>query len=298
MTKSTTTIQNSFAHRPLPHRDGYRMAPNLFVRSGMFSALTPRQDRECLGEEGDIQIPSLRGTEIVQYAGLLLGQSDFDTWLVLADEFALAEAEYGGVIESLEVQLNDLVEATEKTGGGKNKLNLVATLHHLDQARFAIYPNGFEDPIHFRPLELLELGDGHGVVAIPAMTRQLFDSGFTGINSIQRRALNPLGQWLHAHYSSHTCRPRAVGVEFIRRMSGRGARKVNLCGSRIARVSRSGQLATSFPSLLAKDLALLAQVTGWTCELRDGKVHVVKPYDGVGGNAACTQEDYEHEEDI
>lgn len=264
----------SFVDRPLPYRDGLRMAPNCLLRSSLYSAIPPWRARPT-GNDGMHRIVTIKNASVGQSHGDRLDQADFDVLLSIFAEFALYESAWDTPVESIHVPLLGLLTATGHKDGGKNRQWLRDAIDRLSKARICVENEKAGIELMNQPLLTSSaFGKTDFEFGLPEEIRQLFDFGFAGINWHERKQLSSLGKWLHAFYSSHKRLPLRMGARLLGQLSGWA-------------VSPSATNA-AFPSVLAKELRLLAEVTGWQCELDPSteQVIVVKQDDGVGGNAA------------
>lgn len=264
----------SFVNRPLPYRDGYRMAPNCLLRSSLCSAIPPWRAK-LRGNDGMHRIVTTKDASALQSHGDCIDQADFDVLLLIYAEFALCESLADTPIESIHVPLLGLLSAAGRQDGGKNRQWLRESLERLSTARICL--DNEKAGIYLVNQALLEssaLSKTDYEIRLPDEARQLFDHGFAGINWHQRQKLSPLGKWLHAFYSSHKRLPLRMGARLLGQLSGWSA--------------SSDSMNAAFPGVLEKELKLLAEVTGWRCEIdpESEQVIVVKQDDGVGGNAA------------
>lgn len=271
----------SFTNRALPHRDGYRMAPNYLLRCGLFAAIPPWQARTTCDDDNPINIATTRGMTASQHQGDRLDQADLDVLLSIFSEFALCELLDDEPKKSVDVPLGGLLIASGRKDGGKNRHWLRESLERLGKARFSL--NIDKDEIAITEQALLRvtsITETRYQIELPAEIRRLFDLGFTGVHWHERQQLNHLGKWLHAFYSSHKQSSYRFGARSLGQLSG-----------------WSGGMTAAFPQILAKELKSLADVSGWRYEFdfKSERVSVEKDNDGVGGNAA-TIEQYRNED--
>jgi hypothetical protein len=87
----------------------------------------------------------------------------------------------------------------------------------------------------------------------PRLATLYIDNAWTAISSEQRRLLKkqPLAQWLHAFYSSHSA-PVAMNVATIRDLCGSGTKEL-----------------FSFRQKLRKALKQVSAVSGWQCSINE-----------------------------
>lgn len=268
----------SFVSRSLPHRDGYRLAPNVLLRCGLASAIPPWQSRSTCTDAKIIRIPSTKGASIIQTQGARLDQADFDVLLAIFTEFALCEYAADEPEETIEAALGGLLIASGRQDGGKNRQWLRQSLHRLSTARICIEADKIDLALYNQELiRVSPMSETRYHIHLPNNIRRLFDFGFAGIHWHQRQQLSsPLGKWLHAFYSSHKRLPYRMGARLIGQLSG---------------WSNAGGMSAAFPTVLAKTLDSLAEISGWKCEFNqdDERVTIKKPDDGVGGNASTAE---------
>lgn len=264
----------SFLDRALPFRDGYRMAPNCLLRSSLCAAIPPWQARPN-GNDGMHRIVTTKDATALQTQGDCIDQADLDVLLTIYAEFALRESLADTPLESIRVPLLGLLTASGRQDGGKNRQWLRDALDRLTKVRICFdNENAGIYLVNQALLQSSALSKANYEIRLPDDIRQLFDRGFTGINWHQRQKLTPLGKWLHSFFSSHKRFPLPMGAKLLGQLSGWS--------------SSADTMNASFPETLAKELKVLAEVTGWQCEIdpESEQVTVVKEDDGVGGNAA------------
>lgn len=265
----------SFVTRALPHRDGYRLAPNCLLRSSLFGAISPWRARPGCTDDKMLRIATTKEAAALQSYGDRLDQSDLDVLIAVFAEFALRESAADEPVRSVEAPLAGLLAATGRQDGGKNRLWLHQAIERLNKARISLENEKAGIWITCQALiRATPVSKTRYEINLPNEIRQLFDSGFAGIHWQQRRQLSHLGKWLHAYYSTHKRLPHRMGARLLGQLSGWAG--------------EAGAMNAAFPKVLEKELKLLAEVSGWKCEIapETEQVFIQKPDDGVGGNAA------------
>lgn len=280
----------SFVNRALPYRDGYRLAPNCILRSSMFAAIPPWQARPGCTDYKMLHIATTKEATALQSYGDRLDQADLDVLLAVFAEFALCESVTDDPVLSIEAPLAGLLAATGRQDGGKNRLWLHQAIERLNKARISLENEKAgicvtcQALIHATPVSKTRYE-----FTLPDEIRQLFDSGFAGVHWQQRRQLSHLGKWLHAYYSTHKSLPLRMGAKLLGKLSGWSG--------------GAGSMNAAFPIVLEKELRVLAEISGWECELNPvtEQVLIRKPDDGVGGNASTAAQyhdnDFEDEDE-
>lgn len=195
--------------------DELRRAPNLMLRSALFSAIG--RGRRAYVERRSIQ--AISGIYIV-YTGTQLDQGDLDVLL------ALTHAARGHALGA-ECQVTGyrLLMLLGKTDSGRNR-------QILDRHLSRMMATALEVRVGSRSYEGSLIDEVYRdqttrayVIRLNPRLRPLFvDDQFTDLDWSTRRALNgkPLAQWLHGFYASHAA-PHSMRVETLHRLCGSGA---------------------------------------------------------------------------
>lgn len=257
---------------PFPQNDDYRFAPNIWLRSALFGALPPAKARMVCAETPSAQLPSLKNLTVAMTHWEVFDQSDLDVLLTLLGEAAIREADTGKPVSALSLPMRGLLVATGRQDGGKNRDWLRLSLERMSKSQL-IFGSSGEDYWSTEWCSLISASADSRTARITLgdAIRELYKTGFTGINWAERQQLSPLGKWLHAFYSSHGRSPLPIKVQTIRKLCGRGQDEMGV--------------ASTFRNTLDGELRALAKVTKWECSIKDGKVLVRKPTEGLGGNA-------------
>lgn len=276
----------SFANRALPHRDGYRLAPNCLLRCGLFGAIPPWQARTECTKDKPVRIATPRGVAASQSQGERMDQADLDVLFALFSEFALCEYLDDKPIPSIDVPIAGLLLASGRQDGGKNRAWLHQSLKRLGEAKISLENNDDELKIKISNQALVavtKVTETRYKIELPTEIRCLFDVGFAGVDWHERQQLSHLGKWLHAFYSSHRQSSYRLGARLLGQLSGRSG--------------QSGDMAAAFPKVLAKELKSLADISGWRCEIdpKSERVSIEKQTDGVGGNASTAEGYRDHD---
>lgn len=255
-----------------PHNDDYRFAPNIWLRSALFGALPPGKARMVCAESPSTQLPSLKNLTVAMTHWEVFDQSDLDVLLTLLGEAAIREADSGKPVSALSLPMRGLLVATGRQDGGKNRDWLRLSLERMTKSQLIFGISG-EDAMSTECGSLISASANSRTadITLGDAIRELYKTGFTAINWVERQQLSPLGKWLHAFYSSHGRSPLPIKVQTIRKLCGRGQDEMGM--------------ASTFRNTLVGELRALAKVTKWECKITDGKVIVRKPTEGLGGNA-------------
>lgn len=259
-------------HFLFPQNDDYRFVPNICLRSALFGALPPGKARLVCAESPSTQLPSLKNLFIAMTHWEVFDQSDLDVFLTLLGEAAIREADSGKPVSVLSLPMRGLLVATGRQDGGKNRDWLRLSLERMSKSQLIFGISG-EDAMSTDWCSLISASADSrtATITLSDAIRELYKTGFTGINWVERQQLSPLGKWLHAFYSSHGRSPLPIKVQTIRKLCGRGQDEMGV--------------ASTFRNTLEYELQALAKVAKWQCTIKDGKVHVRKPTEGLGGNA-------------
>jgi hypothetical protein len=228
-----------------------RGVPNAVLRSALFGAIR-RGRRAALYRE---MVATVDGVEVL-FTGFRLDQTDLDVWshclhLARAQDLGM-KAEFSG---------REFLKAIGRTGTGPNIKWLADVLVRLKAANVEVRDGG---RVYIG--SLLHQGgwdDATGRFSVevnPNVARLYGDDGWSTVEHAQRQALKgqPLAQWLHGFYSTHT-HPYAYKVETLLR----------LCGS------QNGKLF-DFRRELREACAKVSGATGWTMEVSEGDLLKVK----------------------
>jgi hypothetical protein len=217
--------------------EAVRGVPNAALRSALFGAIK-RGRRAGLYRE---KITTIDGLEIF-FTGFRLDQSDFDVWsqcLHLSRVLPEMRISFSG---------RDFLRTIGRAGSGQNIKWLADVLIRLVAASVEVREG---HRVYFGSLLNQGAWDevtGRFIVELnPLMAKLYGDDGWSSIEVVQRQALKgqPLAQWLHGFYSTHT-HPYAYKVETLHR----------LCGSENSQIR-------DFRRELREAAMKVSAVTGW-----------------------------------
>jgi len=223
--------------------------PNDVLRSALFGV----SEKAFRREE---KIASVEGLNVYVVRGYRPTQAHLDVW-----EHCLALAAKHGTGKQIRFSAYSFLKAIGRTTGKsdykwlKEAINdLAGCLVRISNGRYsyfgALIQEGFRDE-----------ATNEYVIKVNERLALLFMGGnWTALNGEQRKMLRkrPLGQWLHAFYSTHA-NPHPYKVETIR----------NLCGSEVNELWK-------FRQMLRRALKELASVTGWSCSIDENDCVVIK----------------------
>lgn len=254
-----------------PRHDDWRFAPSILLRSALFGALPPGKARKVCGPKTPSEITTVKSISIKMLDGPMFDQGDLDVLLAIVDEAAIRDEDSGKPVTELSLPMRGLLFALNRPDGGKNRTWLLDSLMRLGQSQLTCKSTGkVSASTELGRLISVRADTCSAQITINNNLRDLYKAGYTGINWVERQQLSPLGKWMHAFYSSHGREPLPLKVQTIRRLSGRAQDAMGM--------------ASKFGDTLAAELEQLAAVTNWQWAIEEGKVVVVKPDDGIGGN--------------
>lgn len=238
--------------------------PNSLARSMLFSSVPSNVKRRQYTEE--TLIASWPDVDLYQRAGIQMSQSEASVWMELL-RMTMACAAPGPTDQrKVKVQFtaSELLRALGRDTGGSDKKDLLKTISRLGKALLRVKIGG---SVRFTGKLLSFASDQPSAdhryeVQMNMALASLFAGGWAFIDLRQRQALkgNPLAQWLHAHYSTHSKKPLRIGHRKLQELCGRAKmrEKIWLKG-------------------LQSALSLMQLVTTWTCVLdKFGNVNVNK----------------------
>ncbi len=200
--------------------DERRGAPNPVLRSQLFSASQPRNDRAFV--QGMKLVRTLAPYSIT-YTGPELFQPDLDVWLELVHLCRLRS-----IGTATDFHVRSFLKALGKTTGKTDRVRLVAMFERLratalrverinpETGRKQMYIGGLVDRLAF------DEATGRWRVVLDPRIVELFAPGnATWLHAPARRALgkNYLAKWLHGYFSSHR-EPKPIAVDSLRSLSG------------------------------------------------------------------------------
>lgn len=247
MGKSSTPAQLALAWP-----EAIRGMPNSVLRSALFGVI----QRGPRAFQQRVKKASVDGVTVI-HTGPTLDQADLDVWMQ-----SLHLARTDGLGKRIKFSTSGFLKSIGRDAGGKNIEWLKNAFARLTSSVVEIQDG---KKSYFGPM--LHHGardDESGQYAIeinPAIVALFGTDGWSSLDFEQRQALKkqPLAQWLHGFYSTHT-RPFAYKVETLYR----------LCGS------ENKQLA-GFRRELKEALTKMAMVTGWAWEIDDTDlIHIIK----------------------
>ena len=232
-------------------QEAFRGVPNAVLRSAIFG-VRPKGAREGVYRE---QLDTTEGLTIF-FTGFRLDQADLDVWSqclhLTRTKHQRMRVEFGG---------REFLKAINRTGGGTSLKWLADSLVRLKAANVEVRDGG---RVYIG--SLLNHGGwdettGRFVIEVnPNVARLYGEDGWSTVEVQQRQALKkqPLAQWLHGFYSTHT-HPYSYKVDTLRRMCG----------------SRNGKLY-DFRRELREACAKVAEATGWTLTITNKDLLEVK----------------------
>lgn len=254
-----------------PLRENWRFAPSILLRSALFGALPPGKVRKLCPPKPSTEIASVSNIYIAMIKGPIWHQCDLDVLLAIIHEAAIREEDSGRPVEKLSLPIRELLFALGRLDGGKNRTWLQESLKRLGKTQLICNSTGkVSVSTEWGCLITVRTNSRIAHIKLSDDLRELYKAGYTGINWTERQQLSPLGKWSHAFFSSHSREPMKLKIQTIRRLSGRALDAM--------------EMGSKFCETLANELVQLAAVTKWKCAIDEGKVVVVKPDDGFGGN--------------
>lgn len=262
-----------------PLRENWRFAPSILLRSALFGALPPGKVRKLCPPRPSTEIATVSKIFIAMINGPIWHQCDLDVLLAIINEAAIREEDSGCQVEKMSLPIRELLFALGRLDGGKNREWLLQSLKRLGKTQLICNSTGkVSVSTEWGRLITVRANSRIAHIKLSDDLRELYKAGFTGINWAERQQLSHLGKWLHAFYSSHRREPTELKVQTIRRLSGRALDAM--------------EMGSKFGDTLADELVQLAAITKWQCAIEEGKVVIVKPDDGLGGNGQ-TVADYQ-----
>ncbi len=229
-----------------------RGIPNGALRSSLFGAIR-KGPRKFLKRT---TLHSVNGLTIV-FNGPRLSQSDLDVW-----QHCLHLARINGIGCRIRFTAYSFLKAIGRTTGKSDREWLKGVL--LDLASSVVEINDSKRA-YFGPLIHHGIRDdetGEYLIEVNPRVALLYGAdGWTQIEWAQRQALRrqPLAQWLHGFYSTHT-EPYPYKVETLRRLAG-----------------SENEHLFSFRQELRTAMLKVAEVTGWSWWIAEADlVHVAK----------------------
>lgn len=215
-----------------------RAVPNTVLRSALFGCI--QKGRRKL--QDGVTVASVEGVT-VKHTGPRLDQADLDVW-----EQCLHLARTSPLGNRIEFTAYSFLKAIGRGTSGRDMERLKAVLVRLQASVVEL-----EDSKKEYSGQLLgHLGRDketkrHVIEIDPRITAIFGTDGWTGLQWEQRLALKrqPLAQWLHGFYSSHT-NPHPYKVATIKELCGNEARDLR-----------------EFRRQLRKAMEAVAAVTGW-----------------------------------
>lgn len=254
-----------------PLRENWRFAPSVLLRSALFGALPPGKVRKLCPPRPSTEIASVSNIFIAMINGPMWHQCDLDVLLAIINEAAIREEDSGRSVAKLSLPIRELLFALGRLDGGKNREWLLQSLKRIGKTQLICNSTGkVSVSTEWGRLITVRADSRVAHIKLSDDLRELYKAGYTGINWTERQQLSALGKWLHSFYSSHSHAPFALKIQTIRRLSGRALDAM--------------EMGSKFGETLAAELVQLAAVTKWQCSIEEGKVVVVKPDDGLGGN--------------
>lgn len=234
----------------LPVSASGKPLPNDVLRSALFAVSQKVFRRET-------KVASIDGVEVFIARGYRPTQAHLDVW-----EHCLALAATQGTGKRIHFSAYSFLKAINRSaGGGSDRKWLNDAL--LDLAGCLIrVTNGTHT--YFGPLieggTKDEVTEEYFIEINPRLAILFTGNRWTTVDAVERKALrrHPLGQWLHAFYSTHAA-PYRYKVETIK----------NLCGSDTEELWK-------FRQMLKRSLLELSSVTGWSCEIDENDRLVVR----------------------
>lgn len=248
--------------------------PRVLARNPLFAAIAPTGKRKVyktdteLASWGNDKKPELK-TVVYQCAGgEQLTQAEESVWLELLRLALQAPMPHGQEMISVRFSGNGMLRALGKDTGSQNRTDLLAAVTRLGRTRLRVTAPAAGGRTKIYENNLLALSasssksDAGYNCKIDMDLAALFSAGWSFVNLTQRQALrsNPVAQWLHTHYSTHST-PNEIGQGKIKALCGRAKTRSKL----------------PWPEELRKALAELQAATGWLCRLTEtGNVAVRK----------------------
>lgn len=232
---------------------GARGAPDSILRSALFSATKPGPRRQLDNEE----VASVANVTIRQ-TGPQLQQGDLDVWIELVRLAAETQNSY------INLPLKTLLTRLNRDKGSQSKERLLSTLLRLNACLVSITYTINKAEKNYNGNMIFEHSRDekqHLVIRLNPRIAALFDkSSWSTLQLEQRRKLkrNPLAQWLHGYYSSHT-RPFPIKIETLRQLSGSQA-----------------QSLFHYRDRLRDAMEKVQGATGWGWQIKEDKLIVVK----------------------
>lgn len=254
-----------------PLRENWRFAPSILLRSALFGATPPGKARKICPSELSTEVTAVKDIFIAMLDGPTWHQCDLDVLLAIINETAIREEDSGRQLAELSLPIRGLLFALGRLDGGQNRTWLQECLLRLGKTKLICNSTGkVSVSTEWGRLITVSADSRIAHIKLSDDLRELYKAGFTGVNWAERQQLSALGKWLHSFYSSHGHAPLALKVQTIRRLSGRALDAM--------------EMGSKFGDTLADELAQLAAVTKWQCAIEEGKVVILKPDDGLGGN--------------
>jgi hypothetical protein len=236
----------------LPLSPSGKPLPNDVLRSALFAVSQKVFRRET-------KLASIEGVEVFISRGYRPTQAHLDVW-----EHCLALAAAQGTGKRIHFSAYSFLKAINRSANGGNDRKWLNDAL-LDLAGCLIrVTNGTHT--YFGPLieggTKDEVTEEYFIEINPRLAVLFTGNRWTTVDAVERKALrrHPLGQWLHAFYSTHAT-PYRYKVETIK----------NLCGSDTDELWK-------FRQMLRRALAELSSVTGWSCEIDEIDCIVVKKW--------------------
>lgn len=198
--------------------DEKRGAPNALLRSALFSASKPINERKTYREH----TLAVLGPYSVKYTGPQLYQPELDVWLELVHRCRLTT-----LGNETEFQVRSFLRALRRSTGKSDYKSLVSTFHLLSSAVVEVSSRNEKGQRRGYIGHLIDVLEFDEVTARwkaslnPKIAILFAPDEHTWLAGSARLALGRsyLAKWLHGYYATHR-KPLPISVERLRELSG------------------------------------------------------------------------------